>query len=128
MILLAVRNVILVLSSEKGSPMVSRRRFMALGAVAAAVPFLGQGSLISTASAAVGKVPEGDPAAVALKYVEVASTAARTDKMGVAGSEQICGNCRFYKNSETAEWGGCALFQNQLVAEQGWCTGWVPAV
>lgn len=100
---------------------------MGLVAMASSLSVMGQGGPIATAFAAVGKVPESDPAAVALKYVEVASTAVRTDKMGVAGSEQICGNCRFYKDSETPDWGGCALFQNRLVAKQGWCTGWVPA-
>jgi len=107
--------------------MVSRRRFVKLSAVAAAIPLFSQVNLVSSASAAaMAKVPTDDPAAVALKYVEVATTATRTDKMGVAGSEQICGNCRFYKDSETPEWGGCALFQNRLVAKEGWCVGWVP--
>jgi hypothetical protein len=108
--------------------MVSRRQFVKLTAVSASIPLLSQVNLISSASAAaMGKVPIDDPAALALKYVEVASTATRTDKMGVPGSDQICGNCRFYKDSETPEWGGCLLFQNRLVAKEGWCTGWVPA-
>ena len=93
----------------------------------ATLPFLIPRGLIASATAAVGKVPEDEPAAAALNYVEVASTAVRADKMGVAGSEQICGNCLFYKDSKKPEWGGCALFQNRLVAEQGWCMGWVPA-
>ncbi len=105
--------------------MVSRRQFVKLTAVSAAIPLFSQINLVSAASP-VGKVPTNDPAAVALKYVEIASTANRTDKMGVVGSDQICGNCRFYKDSETPEWGGCALFQNRLVAKDGWCLGWVP--
>ena len=104
--------------------MVSRRQFIKLSSISAALPLLSQVKLVSPASAAaMGKVQTDDPAAVALKYVEVASTAARTDKMGVSGSEQVCGNCLFYKVSETPEWGGCALFQSRLVAEAGWCTG-----
>mgnify|MGYP006167010353 CR=1 FL=1 len=107
--------------------MISRRQFIKLSSISAALPLLSQVKLISPVSAAVtGKVPTDDPAAIALKYVEVASTAVRTDKMGVLGSEQICGNCRFYKDSETPKWGGCALFQNRLVAEAGWCKGWIP--
>jgi hypothetical protein len=105
--------------------MVSRRKFVKLSAISASIPLLSQVSRV-IASSTVGKVPLDDPSAVALKYVEVAGTATRTDKMGVPGSEQICGNCRFYKDSETPEWGGCALFQNRLVAKQGWCVGWVP--
>lgn len=107
--------------------MISRRQFVKLSAVAASIPLISQVKLVSSASAAtMGKVPIDDPAAVALKYVEVATTATRTDKMGVSGSEQVCGNCRFYKDSETPAWGGCALFQNRLVAKEGWCVGWVP--
>ena len=126
MILSKTRNVSQGLFIMKGISVISRRKFIELGALAATLPFLGQGGLVAPASAAVGKVPVNDPAAAALKYVEVASDASRADKMGVAGSEQICGNCRFYKDSETPEWGGCALFQNRLVAKQGWCMGWVP--
>ncbi len=113
---------------KKGNPMVSRRKFIKLSAISASLPLVSQVNLVSPASAAaMGKVPADDPAAVALKYVEVASTAARTDKMGVPGSEQICGNCLFYKDSDTPAWGECALFQNRLVAQAGWCMGWVPA-
>ena len=107
--------------------MVSRRQFIKLTATAAAVPLAFQSGLISTAIAApAGKVPADDPGAVALKYVEIASDGNRTDKMGVAAGDQVCGNCRFYSASDTADWGGCALFQNQLVAKAGWCVGWVP--
>ncbi len=107
--------------------MVTRRQFIKLSSIAATLPLLSQVKLISPASAAaIEKVPVNDPSAVALKYVEVASKASRTDKMGVAGSDQICGNCLFYKDSDTPAMGGCALFQNRLVAKAGWCMGWVP--
>ena len=110
--------------------MISRRKFAKLTAastLSASLPLLAQVNLIASASAAVTeKVPIDDPAAIALKYVEDANTASRTAKMGVPGSEQICGNCRFYVEGETPAWGGCALFQSRLVAEKGWCLGWVP--
>ena len=106
--------------------MVSRRTFVKLTAVSASVPLLGPISL-SASAASVAKVPVNDPTAMALKYVEVASAATRTEKMGVAGADQICGNCMFYKAGEMPEWGPCALFQNRLVAKDGWCMGWVPA-
>ena len=99
MIPYTTRNVSKVLVGTKGEEVVSRRKLMGLVAIGSSLTALGQGSLIATSLAAVGRVPETDPAAVALKYVEVASTAVRADKMGVAGSEQICGNCRFYKDS-----------------------------
>ena len=106
--------------------MVSRRNFVKLTAASASLPLLGQVSLPLSAAAAE-KVPANDPAALGLKYVEVATNATRTDKNGTAGSDQLCSNCRFYKNSDTPEWGGCALFQNRLVAAAGWCMAWVPA-
>jgi hypothetical protein len=128
MILSACLNVIQGYPMKKGRPMVSRRQFIKLSAISASVPLLSLVKLVPPAfAAAMGMVPTDDPTAVGLKYVEVASTATRTDKMGVPGSEQICGNCRFYKDSETPEWGGCVLFQNRLVAKEGWCMGWVPA-
>lgn len=81
----------------------------------------------STGVETAEKLSTEDVAAKALKYVEDATEAERTDKMGVAGSEQLCSNCRFYAPSDE-EWGGCALFQYRLVAGPGWCTAWVPAV
>jgi len=108
--------------------MVSRRLFIKLSSISAALPLLSLVKPISPASAAVMvKVSIDDPTAIALKYVEVASAAVRTDKMGVPGSEQTCGNCRFYKDGEAPEWGGCTLFQNRLVVKAGWCMGWIPA-
>ncbi len=74
---------------------------------------------------AAEKVPLDDAAAVALKYVEDATQADRAEKMGVAGADQVCTNCRFYSAVDDA-WGGCTLFQNRLVAGAGWCAGWVP--
>ena len=70
-------------------------------------------------------VDMNNPAVVALKYVEDASDATRTDKMGFKGEDQICANCRFYAGVD-GEWGSCSLFQNRLVKGAGWCTGWVP--
>ena len=81
---------------------------------------------VQTAQAA-GIVPEDDPTAKALRYVEDAEKATRTDKMGVKGSDQVCTNCRFYGLvEEKDDWGSCQLFQNRLVAGPGWCAGWVP--
>ena len=105
--------------------MVSRRRFIKLATVSTALPLLGN-IHPSIAADEMNKVPASDPAAIGLKYVEDAESAIRSDKMGIAASEQICGNCNFYKAGEDAAWGGCALFQNRLVAKAGWCVGWIP--
>jgi len=108
--------------------MVSRSLFIKLSSISAALPLLSLVKPISPASAAVMvKVRPDDPAAIALKYLEVARAAVRTDKIGVPGSKQTCSNCRFYKDSETPEWRGCTSFQNWLVVKAGWYMGWIPA-
>ncbi len=101
--------------------MPNRRDVLKMAGAVALIP------LVNMPARAADKVPLDDPAALALKYVEDATQATRTDKMGVAGSEQLCSNCRFYTASaDEADWGGCTLFQNRLVAGPGWCAGWVP--
>ncbi|MBL6690006.1 MAG: high-potential iron-sulfur protein [Pseudomonadales bacterium] len=101
--------------------MPSRRDVLRMAGGIALIP------LVNLKVQAADKVPLDDPAAVALKYVEDATQATRMDKMGVAGADQLCSNCRFYTESAEAGWGGCTLFQNRLVAGPGWCAGWVPA-
>ena len=101
--------------------MKTRREFLAATGGLALIP------LISSTVIAAEKMPLDDPAAKALKYVEDASQASgKVDKMGVAGADQLCSNCRFY-TAPNDEWGPCLLFQNRLVAGKGWCTGWVPS-
>lgn len=103
--------------------MTTRRTFLKGMAATTLIPVLN----LKVAHAAT-KVPLDDPTAIALKYVEDASKAARVDKMGVAGADQVCSNCRFYvPDASEAGYGACALFQNRLVAGPGWCAGWVPA-
>jgi hypothetical protein len=72
MIPYTTRNVIKVLATTKGEEVASRRKLMGLMAMGSSLTVLGQGSLIATSLAAVGRVPETDPAAVALRYVEMA--------------------------------------------------------
>ena len=100
--------------------MMNRRNFMRAAGAAALIP------LVQLPARAADKVPEDDPAAKALKYVEDATAATRADKMGVAGADQYCDNCRFYKTGGPEGWGPCQLFQMRLVAAKGWCAGWVP--
>ena len=54
-------------------------------------------------------VVRDNPTVLALKYVEDAEEAERPDQLGVAGKDQICGNCRFY-NDPTVDTAGCSLF------------------
>ena len=104
--------------------MSTRRQFLKTGAVLALIPLVPAVSLNTHAAA---KVPLDDPAAKALRYVEDATQASRSDKMGVAAGDQVCQNCRFYVTRDAgAEWAPCQLFQNRLVAGAGWCAGWVP--
>ena len=104
--------------------MTTRRQFLKATSALALIPLA---NVTSFSAQAAEKVPLDDPAAKALKYVEDAAEADRADKMGTAGAEQFCDNCRFYTVSADQEgWGGCMLFQNRLVAAKGWCAGWVP--
>ena len=68
-----------------------------------------------------------DPTAVALKYVEDATTADRPDKSGVAGADQDCANCQFIQ-SDTGDWRPCALFPGKSVHAKGWCINWTKKV
>ena len=73
------------------------------------------------------KITTDDPVAKALRYIEDATQAARSDKMGVTAADQLCSNCYFYTVSTSdAALGPCMLFQNRLVVGAGWCAGWVP--
>lgn len=100
--------------------MMKRRTFIKATGAAALIP------LVPMPAFAAEKVSTDEPAAIGLKYVEDAGTATRADKMGVAGADQYCDNCRFYKAGAEEGWGPCQLFQNRLVAAKGWCSAWVP--
>jgi hypothetical protein len=94
--------------------MSTRRQFLKQGAALALIPLV---PAVSLNAHGAGKVPLDDPA----------TQANRADKMGVAASDQICQNCRFYVTSDAgAAWAPCQLFQSRLVAGAGWCAGWVP--
>jgi hypothetical protein len=72
-------------------------------------------------------VPDSDPVAKALKYNHDASKSQRTDKMGVVGKDQNCGNCVLYTKVgkvEGKEAGKCTMIAGGMVASAGWCTAW----
>jgi len=94
---------------------VSRRRFLAQAAIAAAaLPLLG--TLGRAQAAALPRLPLGNAQAKALGYGEDASkTSNPAHKAGSA-----CLNCQFF----TAATGACALFAGFSVAPKGWCSAW----
>lgn len=74
-------------------------------------------------------VSENDPMAKALKYVadaEKADPAIRKEKLGVAGTDQLCSNCNFYKPEADKAYGKCTLIPKGYVPEDAWCFSWVP--
>jgi hypothetical protein len=90
---------------------------------AVAVPFI---NLVGVSGARAADLPhvdaKADPTAIALKYVEDATTATRPDKAGTPGAEQNCANCQFAQG--TGDWVGCTLFPGKAVAAKGWCMSW----
>jgi len=69
------------------------------------------------------------PTAKALSYVHDGSTvdaSKRVEKSGVAGAEQLCSNCQFYKQVDGKEYGMCQLIPvpGKNVAGKGWCPTW----
>ena len=77
------------------------------------------------AGAAPAKVNPTGSVAVALKYVEDATTVdASANPMFKAGSH--CANCLQYLGAEGSDWGPCMMFSGQLVKATGWCTAWAP--
>lgn len=68
-----------------------------------------------------------EPIAVALNYVEDASTVdptAHPKKAGEGGDAQNCASCALY--AETADGiGTCTAIPGRLVRGAGWCSAWV---
>jgi hypothetical protein len=62
-------------------------------------------------------LPEDDPAAKAVHYVEDASRAKE------AASGANCANCSLYSSNTDSD-GSCTLFKGQLVKAAGWCNSW----
>ena len=105
--------------------MTTRRTFIKTTAKLGLIPLLPVSMLSQGVEAT--KISTDDPVAKAFRYVEDATQAARSDKMGVTAADQLCSNCQFYTVSTSdAALGPCMLFQNRLVVGAGWCAGWVP--
>lgn len=100
----------------------NRRRFMfATGASGAAIL---AGSVIDVAAADMPPTDTSSPQAVALGYVEDATTT-DTAKFARYEAGQTCANCQLYMGAEGSEWGPCPLFAGHSVAAAGWCNSWV---
>jgi hypothetical protein len=74
-------------------------------------------SVTSLASAADALLPEQDPEAKKVHYVEDAGRA----KEAQPGSN--CSNCSIYTAMGDTQ-GGCTLFKGKLVKAAGWCNAW----
>ncbi len=94
----------------------SRRRFLIQASLTAvALPLLASQG-ISSAEAALTKLPLTNPQAKALAYSENAAIVKHPSFK--AGSN--CSNCQFF----TAATGACTLFAGFSVAPKGWCSAW----
>ncbi len=88
------------------------------------------------AKPAANTAPSGDPlialdhaSAKGLKYAHDGSTvdaALKVEKSGVAGADQSCLNCQFYKPVDGKDYGKCQLIPvpGKHVAAKGWCVTW----
>ena len=91
----------------------------------AVAPFASIAAMSSVQAGALPAVTPDDPNAQALQYVEDATKATRTDKMGVAAAKQDCASCQFVQADSGAR-RPCQLFPGKSVSEKGWCAGWAP--
>lgn len=68
-----------------------------------------------------------DPVAIALKYVEDASTVdpAKFLRETPAGMQQNCESCVLYQ-AVRADAGSCGAVPGKLVKAAGWCNAWAP--
>lgn len=100
-----------------------RRTLVRALAAAASVPLA---NLVMSARLQAEELPHldpSDPTATALKYHNDASAAPRTDRPGMAASEQFCHNCRFIQ-SDSGDWRPCQIFPGKAVNANGWCSSW----
>ena len=67
----------------------------------------------------------GDPAAVALGYVENAAEV-NAKKFPEYSPGSICENCLQLQGTAGDNYRPCSLFPGKLVSVSGWCKGWTP--
>jgi hypothetical protein len=98
------------------APALSRRKFLAWAATAAAALPVALRMIPEAVAAGLPRLPLDNPQAKALGYVEDA-TASKNPGYKVGS---MCSNCQFF----TAATGACAIFQGFSVPPKGWCTAW----
>ena len=114
---------------------ISRRKFVSTttGTLATIplITILGERRAFGEDAAAMAKLDESNPTAVALGYkhdaddVDVDRFAKRATE---EGKKQFCDNCLHYKPSEEEGWGPLRDLPGiQVVAAKGWCNVWVKA-
>jgi len=102
---------------------ISRRHFLrGLAVAAGAVPLA---RIAGAGAAELPKLPESDPTAKALGYVENgAALTPQKEASFKAGSS--CANCLQYVAAEAkGGYGPCKIFPGKSVAAKGWCRAWV---
>ena len=97
-------------------PFNPRRRFLMSMAATGAVA-------ISPHALAQSKVDEKDTQAVALGYVNNATTA-DAKKFPKYAAGQMCGTCALYQGKAGDATGNCPLFAGKVVSVKGWCSAW----
>ena len=111
------------------TPEISRRRATRLLLVFTTIlPLSGLLRSIAVHAQELPHVAADDPTAVALKYVNDASTAERPEKSGVAGADQKCSKCQFIQGADGDAWRPCALFPGKSINANGWCLSWTKKV
>ena len=83
--------------------------------------------IASTATAQETALSESDPTALALGYVEDATsvdTAKWPKRASPDGDTQFCNNCSLYRPIDDV-WGGCSIFPGKKVRGAGWCNAWI---
>jgi hypothetical protein len=107
-------------TTVKSTPEMTRRGILKAGGAALAT------IVIARTAHADEMVSPTDPAALALGYVEDATTvdvAKWPKKAGPGGENQKCSVCALYTDKGEGV-GGCAIFPGKLVKGTGWCSGW----
>ncbi len=94
----------------------TRRKFLAYAAMAAAALPVTLTMSPDALAAGLTKLPLDNPQAKALGYTEDASKSKHPSYK--AGS--MCANCQFF----TAATGACAIFPGFSVSPKGWCSAW----
>lgn len=75
------------------------------------------------AQAAVPKLEESDPQAVALGYKHD-TTKVDAKKYPQHAASQDCANCQLFQGKPKDAAGLCPLFAGKQVAAAGWCSAW----